>query len=110
MKKDLFTTAITDEQTVETIKQVHNEFGTILEPHGAVGWNALQEFLKTNAAGLCVSLETAHPSKFPEIIEKALGIKPEDAECIKEVSQKQESFEIMENDYETFKKFLKESV
>lgn len=110
MKKDLFTTAITDKQTVETIKQVHKGFDTILEPHGAVGWNALQTFLKTNETGLCVSLETAHPSKFPEIIKKSLGIDPEDSECIKEVSQKQESFEIMENDYEKFKKFLKESI
>ncbi len=107
MRKEIFSISVSDKETIEAIKQAYQEFKVVLEPHGAVGWKGLQEFLKKEPAALCVSLETAHPSKFPETVEQALGFEPEPANCIKELEKKQELFEIMENDYSAFKQLLK---
>lgn len=62
----------TDEQTRETIKQVYNNYNYILDPHGAIGYRALDEYLvNKNASG--IFLETAHPIKFREEVEKQIG-------------------------------------
>jgi threonine synthase len=75
----------------------------VLEPHGAVAWAALEKF---NPNELAVSLETAHPAKFPEIIKEMIGIDPELPDCMKKNEGKEEKYTEMENKYEVFKKFL----
>lgn len=64
----------TDEQTVEAIQSVQPK-GYILDPHGAVGYLGLKDFMAENAGYLGVFLETAHPGKFRDVVEKALGEK-----------------------------------
>lgn len=61
-----------DEQTIEAIQKVENE-GYILDPHGAVGYLGLLDFMSKNPEYLGVFLETAHPGKFRDVVEKALG-------------------------------------
>ncbi len=45
MKKGIFSVSVSDTQTKETIKSVYEKFGTVLEPHGAVAWKGLEEYL-----------------------------------------------------------------
>lgn len=53
----------TDEEIGATMKQVYNETGYVLDPHGACGYQALiDNKLAPNETGLF--LETAHPAKF----------------------------------------------
>ena len=110
MQKDIYSVSISDEQTRKTIKDVHETFSVILEPHGAVGWAGLMEFLKHNPQtpedALCVSLETAHPAKFPQEIMKILAVDPELPESLKGLEDKEESFEEIPNNYMEFKKYL----
>ncbi|HCM26651.1 MAG: threonine synthase [Treponema sp. GWB1_62_6] len=64
-----------DAATKATIERVHSRFGYILDPHGAVGWNALDE-LKAKGEPLPpvrVLLATAHPAKFAETVEPLVG-------------------------------------
>jgi threonine synthase len=61
-----------DEETVQAIQQVKKK-GYILDPHGAVGYLGLRDFRSKNAGYLGVFLETAHPGKFRDVVEKALG-------------------------------------
>lgn len=61
-----------DEQTIEAIQKVKKE-GYILDPHGAVGYLGLLDFMSKNPGYLGVFLETAHPGKFRDVVEKALG-------------------------------------
>ena len=61
-----------DEQTIQAIQKVKNQ-GYILDPHGAVGYLGLLDFRRKNPGYLGVFLETAHPGKFREVVEKALG-------------------------------------
>jgi threonine synthase len=111
MRKELFSISISDEQTRRTIEQAYNRMDVLLEPHGAVGWAGLLEYLfkhpeDNTPEQLCVSLETAHPAKFPKEINEILGIDPELPPSLKDIESKAESYEKMPNDYGSFKKYL----
>ncbi|MFA6923193.1 MAG: threonine synthase [Bacteroidales bacterium] len=111
MREDIFSVSITDKKTKEIIKSEFDEYKLLLEPHGAVGWSGLHEFLKqhkeyNNKEQLCISLETAHPAKFPETIRELLDIDPTLPESLKGIESKEESYLQMKNDYEEFKKLL----
>jgi threonine synthase len=111
MRKEIFSKSITDEQTRETIKQVWEQYNVLLEPHGAVGLAGLEAYLNENPERedqLIVSLETAHPAKFPEEIEKILGFDPELPESLKGLEEKEEFITKLDNNYGAFKGFLKE--
>ena len=106
MREDIFSISVLDEQTKQAIKETHVKYKIDLEPHGAVGWFALQQFLKQENNELCVSLETAHPAKFPEILKETTGVDPKLPESLSHLEEKQENFEKMPNNYKQFKEFL----
>lgn len=62
-----------DERTRETIRRIYQETKYILEPHGAVGWLAAEEWRETHPEDHTIVLETAHPSKFLDVMEEELG-------------------------------------
>jgi len=113
MRREIWPVSVTDEQTRKTIKETFDTYGVLLEPHGAVGWSGLMDYLKSDSCTipdpLCVSLETAHPAKFPQEIMKILSIDPELPESLKGIEQKPEMFEEINNDYGDFKRFLMET-
>ena len=106
MREDIFSISVSDIQTKKAIKDAYSQYGTVLEPHGAVGWFALQQFLKQDNKEFCVSIETAHPAKFPEIIRETIGVDPKLPASLAHLEEKQEKFEKMPNDYVCFKEFL----
>ena len=113
MKQDMFTISISDSETLETIKKVYQRHKVLLEPHGSVGWSGLQHFLAfsandDNPSQVCVSLETAHPAKFPMEIQQILGFDPELPSSMSGLDNKEEQFIRLENNYSIFKQFLKE--
>jgi threonine synthase len=62
--------SITDDQTKEIIRKVYQETNYLMDPHGAVGFLALQNYLKEHPNENGIFLETAHPIKFNEVIEE----------------------------------------
>ncbi|KQC33067.1 threonine synthase [Nonlabens sp. YIK11] len=70
MSEDISAASITDEETVQEMKDTIRETGYLLDPHGAVGKLALERSLKEDELGIFV--ETAHPNKFQDIIVKAV--------------------------------------
>ena len=110
MQKDLYSVSITDEQTRKTIKEAYETYGVILEPHGAVGWAGLMSYIKADPEldpdTLCVSLETAHPAKFPQEIMKILSIDPELPDSFKGLEGKPEDFTEISNNYKDFREYL----
>jgi threonine synthase len=111
MRRDLFAVSISDEETRETIRTAYAENRLLLEPHGAVGWAGLQRFLAqeiAEAGKLCISLETAHPAKFPEEIRAILGLDPPLPPSLEGLEAKTESFALMANSYPEFRMFLKD--
>lgn len=111
MRKELFSVSISDVTTRETIKETWESCNLLLEPHGAVGWAGLKRFLDAEGSKfgrdqLYISLETAHPAKFPEEITRILEFKPELPEGLKELDDKMEKYERMENDYDKLKRIV----
>jgi len=107
MRGDLFSVSVSDAQTRETIKSAYEEYKVVLEPHGAVGWRGLMEYLRVSGwEGLSVSLETADPAKFPEEIVKVLGFEPELPESMKGLDKLEEKYEELPGDYSSLKKYL----
>ncbi len=109
MKKELWAISIDDNRTRRTIQRAWEDHHLLMEPHGAVGWTALEEYLSENhSPAVAVSVETAHPAKFPEEIEHLLGFTPEVPATLAEVERKQEQYLEMPNDYAAFHKLLLE--
>ena len=107
MRKELWATSVTDDETRKTIQKTWREHQLLLEPHGAVGWLGLERYLReTPAAAAAVSVETAHPAKFPEEIEKLLGFSPEVPPSLSAVETKPEHYLTMPVDYAAFHKLL----
>jgi threonine synthase len=76
-----------------------------MDPHGAVGYLGLKDFIAENPAYYGTFLETAHPVKFLETVEEVIGEKVEIPASIKEAMNKEKkSFEI--SDYAELKDFL----
>ena len=65
--------SITDAATKDTIQKVYQEEGYLLDPHGAVGFLALHQYLQNHPAEKGIVLETAHPVKFYDVVEPVIG-------------------------------------
>lgn len=77
MRRDIVSISVTNEQHYETMKDVYDRYGVILDPHGAVGWRAVDVYLKGRHEEPAVVYETADPGKFPEDVERAIGLEPD---------------------------------
>jgi threonine synthase len=112
LRRDMYAISITDNETEQTIAITYKQHNVLLEPHGAVGWAGLLHYLKDNIdedRRLCISLETAHPAKFPEKITEILGIDPALPPSLQNLEGKEEFITPMRNDYAAFHKFLLEN-
>jgi threonine synthase len=111
MRRHIFSISIADDETQQTIKNIYKLYRTVMEQHGAVGWAGLEAYRKMTAdKTLAVSLETAHPAKFPEEIEKLLGFTPELPTSMKDIDQRQGSAVAMTNNYNNFKNYLQNNL
>ncbi|MBW2975129.1 threonine synthase [Candidatus Woesearchaeota archaeon] len=104
LRRNFLSFSISNEEVDQTIKEVYERYDILLEPHGAVGIAAVE---KAKLNGLTVSLETAHPAKFPQKIKELLNIEPEVPESLSGLDDKEEEFEVIENDYDKFKGIIK---
>ncbi len=73
LKKVLSSYSISDEETKSTLQKVYQTEGYLLDPHGAVGYYALQQYLQNNPTEKGIVLETAHPVKFYDVVEPVIG-------------------------------------
>ena len=111
MRRDIFPVSVSDNETENTIKSAWEKHKLLLEPHGAVGWRGLELFLEKHPEynteeKLCVSLETAHPAKFPEKIRELLNFDPELPPSLEGLEEKEEKFDKLDKQYSVFKEFL----
>ena len=83
LKTVLNSYSISDEETKKTIAEVFKQTNYVLDPHGAVGFLALQNYLNEHPAKKGLFLETAHPSKFYDVIESVTNKKVKVPEPIK---------------------------
>jgi threonine synthase len=109
LKEKMEAVSVSDEQTIETMRAIYEKYGYVLDPHGAVGFYALEKYLQENPDEKGFFLETAHPVKF-DSVEKIIGTFGETPESVKELfSRPKQSVEI-EADYEQLKGILMEKI
>lgn len=89
LKEKFSSVSITDAETKETMKRVYDQVGYTLDPHGAVGFLALERYLNgASPQSKGMFLETAHPVKFYDVVEPVLNIKVKIPDNIQEIIQK----------------------
>jgi threonine synthase len=106
LKADLTSFSISDEETLTTIKEVYQQCNYLLDPHGAVGYLSLQRYLEYHSRQKGIFLETAHPVKFPEAVEKATGQSIEVPSSLANLMQKEKQSILLENDFDQLKDYL----
>lgn len=75
LKAALSTCSFTDAENVAILQKLYTEHGYIADPHGALGFEALEQYIRKHPDAIGVFLETAHPIKFVDTIEAALHLK-----------------------------------
>ncbi len=111
MRDELFGVSVTDEQTRGVISDLFSNYGVLLEPHGAIAWQGLKEYLSLNELKdadkrLYICLETAHPAKFPEELRKIIKIEPPLPDSLTGIEEKPENFIALDNKYELLRDFI----
>jgi threonine synthase len=93
-----------DEQIRQTMKACYDETGYILDPHGACGYQALEDGLKEGEVG--VFCETAHPAKFKEKVDEILSIDVEIPDRLAAFMKGTKQSVPMTKDFADFKQYL----
>ena len=100
-----------DKDTRKALIQVKEKTGYLMDPHGAVGYLGLRNFQKLYPGEFTgIFLETAHPGKFKETVEEAIGEILELPERLERFLKGTKKIELMKNDFVAFKEFLLNSV
>jgi threonine synthase len=110
LRRDLFSSSVSDERTRETIAAAWRKHELLLEPHGAVGWAGFLDYEAEEplAGSPAVVLETAHPAKFPEEIEAALGFSPSVPPALAALDRLPEDYDRLPADYAAFRAYLQD--
>jgi threonine synthase len=106
LKEVMSSESISDEQTIETIRATYENEHYLLDPHGAVGYLALNRFLEKNPGNAGLFLETAHPVKFYDTVEKVTGKPVPVPDAVKALVNSRKFAVPMEADYDSLKQFL----
>ena len=106
LKKTLNGYTISDEQTKATLISVFKEQGYLLDPHGAVACNALQQYQMQHPGANGVILETAHPVKFYDVIEPLINQTVPVPEAVAEQIKKEKVSTKIPADKNALKEFL----
>ena len=72
LKDNVSSYSFTDEETKTAMLEIYNNYKYVADPHGAVGYLGCKTYLETNPNTHCVFLETAHPTKFLDVVEAVI--------------------------------------
>jgi threonine synthase len=97
---------ISDEETKATLLQVYKNEEYLLDPHGAVAYNALQDYLKKYTGEKGFIIETAHPVKFYDVVEPIIKEKIALPKAIVDIIDLPKKSILVEANFEAVKSFL----
>ena len=106
IKEDISGYSYNDEITKVAIKEVFDKYNYTIDPHGAVGYLAFKEYLNEHPDHLGVILETAHPSKFIDVVEPVINKPVHIPERLAILADKTKVATSLEIDFEGFKTWL----
>lgn len=94
-----------DDATEKTIERVYQQYHYTLDPHGAVAYLAAEDFIKGTDQKALI-LETAHPVKFPEVVERATKTKIAIPASVQFLLDKKKEAILMQANFEAFKEWM----
>ena len=106
LKKNLSSYSFTDYETREAILELYNDFKYIADPHGAVGYLALENYLTYHPTATGIILETAHPAKFQEEMDRILPQPTTIPSRLADLSNLKKQAIFTPNNYEGFKELI----
>ncbi len=92
--------------TLASMRAVHRETGYLPDPHAAVGFEAVRRWREAGGLGPAIVLATAHPAKFVEVVEQAVGFTPAMPEGLAAFLKGETHVETLPADYPAFKEFV----
>ena len=98
-----------DDETRAAIRRVFETTGEILDPHSIIGWMA-GEALPAPRGTAMVAVATAHPAKFPDAVEEAIGFRPPLPPRLADLLERPERLEVLPGDVGTVKDFIAQSL
>ena len=105
LKSNLSSYSFTDDETKTALETIYSNSGYIADPHGAVGYLGAKAHLTNHSNSQVVFLETAHPTKFLDVVEEVISEKVELPPQIQAVIDQQKHATFVKN-YEEFKSFM----
>ena len=93
--------AVSEEETLDQIRETYRQDNYILDPHSAVGVRAARAFPGT------VCLATAHPAKFGDAVKQAIGVEAEPPASLQGLMNKEARCELLAADSQVIKDFMK---
>jgi threonine synthase len=106
LKNILSSYTISDEETRDIIKNVFRDDNYLLDPHGAVGYGALKEYVEQHKGTVGMFLETAHPVKFYDVVEPIIQQKIALPDEVNKLIKKKKISVKIAAEYEELKEYL----
>ena len=108
IKNDIYSESFSDAMTISAMKEVYSKYNYIIDPHGAVGYSALQNYVNKNHLKSYngIILETAHPAKFADVVESSLNLRIDIPDRLAKCLSKEMHSIKISSDYKDFKEFL----
>tara|TARA_Y100001970_G_C14165213_1_gene820886 strand:+ start:1 stop:1026 length:1026 start_codon:yes stop_codon:yes gene_type:complete len=106
IQKDFISESCNENETLEVIKKNYEENNIILDPHTAVGVGVARKLSMNDS----IVLSTAHPCKFPEATNNAINKYEELPKELRHVLDKDENFQVLKNNVEDVKNFIKSKI
>jgi len=104
VSNDFLAISVDSEQTLTTIRDFHAGTGYVLDPHTAVGVKAAKELTGGEVPVVC--LATAHPAKFGDAVNRAIGCNPDMPPSLAGIENREKRCEVIDADTETVKSYL----
>ena len=106
IQKDFLSESCNEQETLDIIKKNYEENDIILDPHTAVGVGVAKKLSFND----CVVLSTAHPCKFPDATNNAINKHEKLPKELQYVLDKDENFQVLKNNTEDVKNFIKSKI
>lgn len=88
LKENMSSFSFSDDETKAAMLEMYSDYNYVADPHGAVGYLGCKAYLEKNPNAYCVFLETAHPTKFLDVVEEVIKTKQTLPQQIQSVMEK----------------------
>lgn len=105
LKDNVSSYSFSDDETKDAMLEIHNNYNYVADPHGAVGYLGCKAYLKDHPKAHCVFLETAHPTKFLDVVEAVIKEKQPLPSQIQSVMDKEKA-SVKISTYDDLKAYL----